>query len=442
MNNMFTKFVITKAIQILIMIVCGFQFEITRAQWSTNPYLNTPVCTAENTQAKSVSVSDGHGGVIIAWYDARNPQDENIYAQHIDSSGNAKWALNGISICAATSLQAQVAIISDGSGGAIIAWADFRNGNDIDIYAQRVNGNGVVQWTTDGVGICTAPGDQTYPVLTTDGNGGAIFTWTDERTFNPSIIPHIYVQGINSNGTLKWAEAAICTAIEGQTQPAIVSDSSGGAFIVWKDARNWRDGTSGSDIYAQHIGSNGLIQWIVDGVSICKATRDQDYPKLTSDGSGGAIITWQDHRDENNSYPLNADIYAQRVNANGLVQWASNGIAICNDMDKQLFEQITSDESGGAIISWVSWSGVGTSATSKISLQRVNSNGTALWQNNGIPIGSGDNQNPVIASDGVGGAFLVFEAKITSGNEIYAQHIGSDGLELWKPFGGLVVTNA
>ena len=51
-------------------------------------------------------------------------------------------------------------IISDGSGGAIIAWMDSRSGAHCDIYAQRINASGVVQWTADGVAISTAAGAQ------------------------------------------------------------------------------------------------------------------------------------------------------------------------------------------------------------------------------------------------------------------------------------------
>ncbi|MFB3896657.1 MAG: hypothetical protein ACE14V_10185, partial [bacterium] len=43
------------------------------------------------------------------------------------------------------------------------------------------------------------------------------------------------------------------------------------------------------------------------------ATNNQYYPILVSDGSGGAIIAWQDYR--NGNY----DIYAQSVTTDGFV---------------------------------------------------------------------------------------------------------------------------
>ena len=64
-------------------------------------------------------------------------------------------------------------------------------------------------------------------------------------------------------------------------------------------------------------------QWTADGVALCTAANDQINPQIVSDGSGGAIITWQDYRGGN------YDIYAQRVNASGAVQWTADGVAVC-----------------------------------------------------------------------------------------------------------------
>ncbi|HTP79121.1 MAG TPA: hypothetical protein VMM57_01815, partial [Bacteroidota bacterium] len=55
--------------------------------------------------------------------------------------------------------------------------------------------------------------------------------------------------------------------------------------------------------------------------AICTATNNQDSPTIVSDGSGGAIITWEDHRNGTDN-----DIYAQRINAAGTPQWTSNGV--------------------------------------------------------------------------------------------------------------------
>ena len=55
------------------------------------------------------------------------------------------------------------------SGGAIIAWQDKRSGS-YDIYAQRVNGSGALQWSPPtGVSVCTAVFDQVNIAMVSDG---------------------------------------------------------------------------------------------------------------------------------------------------------------------------------------------------------------------------------------------------------------------------------
>jgi hypothetical protein len=64
------------------------------------------------------------------------------------------------------------------------------------MYAQRINANGAVAWTTNGVSVSAATGNQTAPQLAFDGVGGAIITWKDERDGNADI----YVQRVDAAG--------------------------------------------------------------------------------------------------------------------------------------------------------------------------------------------------------------------------------------------------
>ena len=150
---------------------------------------------------------------------------------------------------------------TDDSGGAIITWEDYRGGSAYrDIYAQRVNASGVVQWTTDGVPVCTAAFSQYEPQITSDGKGGAIITWYDYRNYNIPINGTVqgvdtFAQRLNSEGTVRWTTdgAAISTAALHQMYPKIASDNSGGAIILWEDERTG----STVDLYAQGISTSG-----------------------------------------------------------------------------------------------------------------------------------------------------------------------------------------
>jgi len=183
----------------------------------------------------------------------------DIYAQKINSTGNVIWKANGTEICTANETQAVPQICSDGEGGAIITWTDYRNQKDYNIYAQKINSTGNVIWNANGTEICTEGGDQIFPKICRDGAGGAIITWEDSRG--------IYAQRINSTGYVKWIGngTAICTANNTQWKPQICSDGIGGAIITWEDLRNGIYRT-----YARRIDVYGNPLWTTDGVPLTK----------------------------------------------------------------------------------------------------------------------------------------------------------------------------
>ncbi|MHA1275314.1 MAG: hypothetical protein ACTSQS_18065, partial [Promethearchaeota archaeon] len=298
------------------------------------------VCTYSNTQTDLQIVSDGFGGAIITWDDYRQGDNYDIYVQRINSSGSVQWATNGVPICNLKKNQVIPDIISDGLGGAIITWYDNRS-LDYDIYVQHINSAGVVQWGPNGTAICTAVGEQTFPEIISDGLGGAIITWRDYRNGNDF---DIYAQRINSAGVIQWAlnGTSICTTTGHQLYPQIVSDGLGGAIITWFDNR-----TSDYDIYAQRINSQGIAQWTANGIIICNAAGNQYYPKTSEDGSNGALISWEDYRGGTNS-----DCYVQRVSATGVIQWNLNGVAACTALGDQRKFRMVNDGSGGVIVAW------------------------------------------------------------------------------------------
>ncbi len=299
---------------------------------STGSTLWTPngvaICTANNEQLLPYLFPDGVGGAIITWYDYRdttkNPaQGADIYTQRVNSAGSTLWKENGVAICTAANDQLIPQICWDDNQGAIITWFDYRDTTKnliqgADIYAQRVNSEGSTLWTLNGVAVCTAIGDQIFPDILSDGEGGAIIGWWDSRRQYNNYA--IFAQRINSNGSTLWTTngVAICTANNIKMGTQLCTDNTGGAIFTWWDYRNMPSNSTTTivNIYAQRVNSQGSTLWITNGVAICTAQGIQMNPVLTPDGQGGAIITWWDTR--NGGFD-NADIYAAHVNADGFV---------------------------------------------------------------------------------------------------------------------------
>src|SRR6267143_1224386 len=260
-------------------VMCALQYQQSFGQWSHDPPVNTAISTAANNQTYPAITSDGSGGAIITWQDLRSGTSIDIYAQRINASGAVQRTGDGVPISQAASNQSYSVITSDGSGGAIIAWQDSRSGTSYDIYAQRINASGVVQWTADGVPISIASNDQLYPAIASDGSGGAIITWQDLRSGTNY---DIYAQRVNASGAVQWTGdgATISLAANGQYNPLITSDGSGGAIITWYDYRN---GTN-SDIYAQRVDRIGSLG---KNEPILTAVRD-----VPGDQGGKVSIGW------------------------------------------------------------------------------------------------------------------------------------------------------
>lgn len=379
-------------------------------KWTVN---GVAICTLPSDQAAPAIKEDGHSGAFLVWNDWRNGT-RDIYAQRIDSSGNIMWAANGLPVIVKSSHQQDAKLVSDGSGGIIIVWQDS-TALGFDIYAQRLNGNGIPQWNASGVAICTASGSQINPKMESDGAGGAIIVWQDKRN---GVDYDIYAQRINAAGIVQWTTNGvfICSmANTTQSNPKLRADGSGGAIIAWQDKRNGID----YDIYAQRVNASGVVQWALNGIPVCTATGNQSAIDMTNEGINGVIVAWKDQR------AGNTDIYAQKIDLAGTTQWAVNGIAITTNSAPQLNPNVVGDGNGGAIIVWQDSS----AGNWNIKSQRVDGNGNNIWTAGGVDVGiaSGNQTSPHNISDGNGGSIYAWQDKRNGNFDVYAHHLYANG---------------
>ncbi len=403
----------TSSMSILLWsIVCVFILMVAslRAGWFEG---GNPVCTAPNTQDNPAIITDEAGGMVIAWTDWRTGA-LNIYTQRMSADGDTLWPANGIALCDTADNKNYAEMVPDGTGGAIIIWTDRRDpATEHDIYAQRIEGNGTRMWSGDGVAICDTLDEQRYPSIASDGAGGAIIVWQDQRSGHINI----YAQRIDGGGTALWERngIGIYTADNSSTSPEIISDGSGGAIIAW-------EGLTG--IRAQRVNADGDTLWPANGIDVCTNVPPSVWtPKLVSDGSGGAIIAWRDNRTPGEYY-----IYAQRVDASGDTLWAADGIPLCKVTNHQGSHSIVSDGSGGAIVAWEEGY-----TNQDIHAQLVDGNGNLLWTTNGVDVCTAPNRqyyNRMVA-DGSGGAILIWRDDRGSPTTSYTQRLDADGSPLW-----------
>ncbi len=345
--------------------------------WDADVRVNAADLHAESFAPVIALVLDNQGNAIIVWEDYRNdPSKGDIYAQKMDTNGNRVW-LNEVRVNSdsGSTRHATPAIATDSSGNVIIAWEDARNGNS-DIYAQRLNASGIKQWSAGDVRVNTDSGTahQFGPGIAIDSAGNAIVAWEDRRSnVNAG---DIYAQKLNTSGTRQWAVGDVrvndgATGIN-RFGPQLAADGNN-VFVAWSDAR-----LGDFDVYAQRLNSSGVRQWTATDVRVnSDAIGSYQYiGGIASNGSGSAVITWEDYRDQSLS---GLNIYAQKLNSAGAKQWLASDVRVNTDIGEnyQAKPGVTLHSNGDAIFAWED----NRNLNADIYLQRYNSTGAAppLW---------------------------------------------------------------
>ena len=204
-------------------------------------------------------------------------------------------------LCGATSSQRNPVSVSDGLGGALVTWIDNRP-METAFFGQRVNSQGTTLWQTDGI-LVAGDGEEFHHV--SDNRGGLIGVWRD-RNANPNTNIDVRAQRFSAGGSPLWGTGVVVSAApNSQDHPAVISDNTGGATVEWEDWRTWT-GPGYVDLYAQRLDSLGNVLWTNDGIQVSTRPDLQNGSVLVGDNSGGMIVAFKD-----------SAIYAQWVGPQG-----------------------------------------------------------------------------------------------------------------------------
>jgi hypothetical protein len=450
LNSIYFIFIlpnINPMLRIYFLLALVFGNCCSYGQWVSDPGLNNHITRTTYEDYLIKAVSDGANGSIFICSDIAN--DGNIYAQKINAVGQVQWTniLTPTGVVSTNDSKYDVTAVADGSGGVFIAWSDYRHNQfNGEIYIQRINNAGLVQWTAGGVRLTsTNTQDDLLPVVNTDGAGGMLVGWlmNDDNGNNLQS----YVQRINGAGTALWAAngVQVSTAAGFRVITSLVKDGSGGLFAVFDDTRNDPNGLNydyvlnntlaNIDIYGQHISSTGSLLWGNNAIVMANGVGNQSELKagLIEDGSGGFMFAYSDGRNDDGSFS-NIDVFAQRINSAGAPQWAGGTAVSTATFNQSLFKTI-SDGAGGIVVSiYEEFSGA-------CGLQKLNAAGTALWTANGVPASPLDEIvfNVDLLTDAGGNIIIGFNT--SSANYILLQKLDLTGNLLWGA-GGKTVCNS
>lgn len=412
------------------------------------PLTGNVVCNATGAQQNVQVLSDGAEGFYAVWEDLRAGTTSDIYAQRFTRQGSpaSGWPVNGLPVCTAANIQSNPVLTTDGAGGFIVAWQDFRSGTNWDIYASRLTPAGAVSpgWAANGNVVANSSADgELLPSLASDGANGAVFAWRVDKPTSDRVVMATRL-GPTGLRVAAWPAAGVrlSPAVGFSERPAITR-TSGGAFIA---AWPWTNGSTARNVNVQKLAlANGALLWNSGNpvVAFTANANDQTDAKVVEDASDGAFVMCTRSGTGLNYVPL-----LQRIGSAGAPSWGA-AVSLPNS-SSEASAALVADKLGGAI--FAEFRAGSGSTPGAIVASRVLASGAVVsgFSNRNVILDYGNvgpfPRSPAIFADGTGGA--IFACHMISGTirkGIVAQRItatGSVASGSWDAQGHLDVMDA
>ncbi|MFO7895792.1 MAG: T9SS type A sorting domain-containing protein [Candidatus Cloacimonadales bacterium] len=432
-----------------------------------------PVVTAAYDQLNPRLDSDDAGGIWIIWDDSRDGGFPNvdIYAQQVNAAGEIQLETDGLQVCSqfseqfsplikksgdriftiwgngnneagARTIQVQIldeageeilpengkvvfggmignasdyTILENGENPAVV-WEDSRDSHlASQIYYQILNPDASFQLEKNGVSITEMTGSDQQELHATlvPGEDKIAVVWTEGRIDG---VDYTYAQLLDFDGNRLWGEqgTVVCPNEVAQKNPKIAY-VDGQYFISWQDTRaNFDYG-----IYSQIFDENGEAQLDPAGVEIADLAGEDELMTVVDD-----YIIWKISVNWNT---INIHVAKLDETGNMAAGWPEDGLEVVAAAGIQEKAQAIMTDEGLLLI----WSDKRNDGIADIYGQIVTADGNILWEENGAPLVTSENDQ--IASNPVynDGLFLAWDDLEGGIYDVYMQSYNSDASTNW-----------
>ncbi len=382
-------------------------------------------------------LGDGHGGAIVLY---ENTLNGNIFAQRINADGNNLWGQRGVLLGRSHANYysfSNLYIVSDGSGGAIIAWPDVSSPMHTSSHLVRLDSAGIVLWQRDYVAFTS---------LISDGAGGVIISFDDSNSLNTPENDLTLVR-VDYKGDSPWGFQGITIPRQRYQDKTLrlVNDGKGGTILIWEECNDMDI----FEIRGQKIDASGNPSWGVRGLVLCSTTEaiTVEDNQITGDGSGGAIVSWHQLPvgiiEADSPEALLNDIFVQKIDAAGNISWRPDGLPLeittAGGQPRPGDTILVSDGDGGAIVCWGDLRKE-TSNYLNIYAQHIDSFGNIRWKAGGVNVSlAGMNPSCLVTETGSGSIIASYTPKGYETKGIHIEKMDTDGIVSWQE-NGIVIT--
>ena len=374
--------------------------------WGTG---GAAVTNLPGRQEDPVAITDGDGGAFIAWVDYRFDEEGDIFIQHINNQGNIMMDNNGEALARVDGRHLTINMCTDSLGGVFVAWQDKRNFLDDDIYGTHVSSSYEIIAPSSGVSIIQMNGNQGAKSLEYAGNNEATIIWSDTRSGSGN---DIYCQKINMNMEKIFAEEGleVSATSDLETTPRTTYMKNDTSFIIWQA------GTENTEIYFNLLTSDGLVY--TEPAQLCNYNSSKASPRVKRNQLGQVFVQWTDYRNN----PTEGSHFYQKISTGGNISWDENGIQLDSEGDDR-HARFSAGGNGELFIYWER----GTFPNVDIMYQAIQSDGTLLLDSaQFVSNASGYQSMPNTITDNSNGSFVIFADESNGSIDLKVQRMNSD----------------
>ncbi len=367
---------------------------------------------SQTTISNLLVIPDTSGGITATYMVWGTAGHNSIRLQRINAEGITVW--NSTLYENANSRANIVGMVEGTNNEVLVAW-DVLNPEDSKGSSYQFDHSSLVKADSQGQIKWNKDFSEEGMQVVSDKMGGAIVAWATKGNY--------HALRLDTQGNELW-NSPISKGGDGLK---LASNENGEAFFLWDNREN-------PYFVVQKLGADGKALWgqegMPEGVRIkYLATNLQQEPQIASDRAGGAIITWAEVLEQQASY-----VWILSIEASGHVLWYTPVHELANSVHPKT--EVVSDDSGGGIVVWEDHR-----QGMAIYAQKVDAEGKAIWQKNGLPIITNlPQQSPHFKAvrDGTGGAIIAW---IDGDGKLYVQDIDANGNKKWGET-GVVVSSA
>ena len=349
------------------------------AQWSDDAAINLPIGAGTGTQNQALLARLADGTTYVSWLDESRRRLRRSDCSRMTPTGVPEWS-GALTVADRSFSSTQsYGLDVDTSGAAVLAYrGDSLPGTQI--VANRVLADGTMPW---GDGVVLNAGnsqDVASPTIAATSDGNSVAAWTRFPNSGPSVIE---LRKLSPEGDILWSYTM--TRPTGIAASSLVaSDAPGASGQCVLMTVGFGGFTSPRPLKAQKFDADGNEMWGSSDVGIFTSGSVQigNFPKLISDGRGGAVATWY------SSVP-SLRCFVQQVRADGSLRLTTSQYGVTAVGETQVNPVACIDPVSEDITCyWITQN----SAQSQFSLKGQRFEGTSrAWGTTGItflPLGS------------------------------------------------------